>query len=58
MIQHKKDLFDQIHTPMRKAIRFGEGILQTGILAKGIWDVGSKIVQGARALAPAATALL
>ena len=58
MIQHKKDLFDRIHTPMQKALRFGERVVETGVLAKGIWDVGSKIVAGARAIAPVAAALI
>ena len=55
---HKADLLDRVHSPLKKALSFGERAVALGVTAKGLWDVGSKIVQGARALAPAAAALL
>ena len=58
MIQHKKDMFDKIHTPMKKALTIGTKVVETGLLAKGLWDIGSKIVQGVRTIAPVAGALL
>ena len=44
----------KVYNPIEKGLHVAEGVIQGVTLAKGLWDVGSKIVAGARALAPAA----
>ena len=52
---HKhQNLTNSVLKPIQKGLHIAQGAIEIGTLAKGIWDVGGKIVAGARALAPAA----
>jgi len=56
---HKHEtLFHKVYNPIEKGLRVAEGVIQGVTLAKSVWDVGSKIVAGARVAAGAAAVLL
>jgi len=52
MTLHKN--LEAVHTPLKKALRTGQQIVEIGSTAKGIWDIGSSIFRGIRSLTPIA----
>ena len=48
----KQDFIQQINSPLKKVVSFGQSALGLGLTLKSAYDVGSRVFAGARAIAP------
>ena len=52
MMYRKQDFVGRGHSPLQKALHFGKQAVALGVTLKGIYDTGSAIFNGVRAIAP------
>ena len=58
MVQGKKHFADQVHSVINKGLGIANGVVGAVGTFKGLYEIGSFLARGARALGPVAGALL